>query len=104
MTSAPRKKTPNDATAFEREQLRFFLARDDLAVSANALGVALSVFVFYINSRCKCPDRVAIDRTQLLIQSSIFFGTLRDLFEQTMRVNANAYVPHHRPDGLEIIV
>ena len=27
MTSASRKKTPNDATAFEREQLRFFLTR-----------------------------------------------------------------------------
>ena len=31
--SAPRKKTPADATPFEREQLRFFLSEGDLAAT-----------------------------------------------------------------------
>jgi hypothetical protein len=42
MTSAPRKRTPNDATAFEREQLRFFLTRDDLASSLAEINPSLA--------------------------------------------------------------
>lgn len=42
MTGASRKKTPKDVTEFEREQLRFFLARDDLAVVLADLNPSLA--------------------------------------------------------------
>jgi hypothetical protein len=42
MTSATQKKTPNDATAFEREQLRFFLTRDDLTSTLAEINPSLA--------------------------------------------------------------
>lgn len=40
--SAPRKKTPADATPFEREQLRFFLSEGDLAATLAAVNPSLA--------------------------------------------------------------
>jgi hypothetical protein len=42
MSPAPKKKTPNDATEFEREQLRFFLTRDDLASTLAEINPSLA--------------------------------------------------------------
>jgi hypothetical protein len=43
MTAAPqKKKTPNDATEFEREQLRFFLTRDDLAATLTEINPSIA--------------------------------------------------------------
>jgi hypothetical protein len=39
---APRKKTPADATAFEREQLRFFLSGGDLAATLSEVNPSLA--------------------------------------------------------------
>jgi hypothetical protein len=40
--AATQKKTPKDATDLEREQLRFFLARDDLAATLAELNPSLA--------------------------------------------------------------
>jgi hypothetical protein len=43
MTAASqKKKTPNDATEFEREQLRFFLTRDDLAATLTEINPSIA--------------------------------------------------------------
>jgi hypothetical protein len=41
-TKAARKKTPEDVSEFEREQLRFFLAGDDLAAMLAAVNPSLA--------------------------------------------------------------
>jgi hypothetical protein len=38
----PRKKTPADVSAFEREQLRFFLSGDDLAATLSEVNPSLA--------------------------------------------------------------
>ena len=42
MTDAPKRKTPKDVTDFEREQLRFFLTRDDLTAVLAELNPSLA--------------------------------------------------------------
>src|ERR1044072_2392760 len=78
------------------------LTRDDLTVLTNAFRVTLRVLVLDVDRRRESPDGIAIDRAQLFVQSSILFCALRYLFEQTMRVNPDADVPHHRTNRFEI--
>src|SRR5688500_5485827 len=42
MLQAPKKRTPNDVTEFEREQLRFFLTRDDLTSTLAEINPSLA--------------------------------------------------------------
>src|ERR1043165_378402 len=79
------------------------LARDDLAVLADAFRVTLRVLVLDVDRRRERAHRVAIDRAQVFIQPAILFRALGQLFEQTMRVNADADVPHHRADRFEVV-
>src|SRR5215213_1453362 len=66
--------------------------------------MALRVFIFDIDRRRESPHRVAIDRTQILVQLAILFRALGQLLEQTVRVNTDADVTGHRPNRLEVVV
>src|SRR5688500_5361810 len=87
--------------------LVFFLApthlsRDDLTVAADALGMALRVFVFDVDRRREGPDGIAIDGAQLVVQTPVLFRTMGHLFKQAMRVNADADMPDHRLDSFKV--
>src|SRR6266850_2261609 len=73
------------------------LARNDLAVFPDAFRVSLRVGIFDVDSRGESAHSVAVDGTQVLIEPLILFGSLLHFSEQTMCVNAYAYMPHHCP-------
>src|SRR5262249_38198947 len=80
------------------------LARNDLAVLADAFRVTLRVLVLDIDRRREGAYRVAIDRTQIFVQPAILFRALGHLLQQPMRVNADTDVTDHRANRLEVVV
>src|SRR2546423_10022428 len=63
----------------------------------------LRVLVFNINGRGESSNCVAIDRAQLFVHPAILFRALRELFEQTMRVNTDANVPDHGANRVKVV-
>src|SRR6476619_7578929 len=64
--------------------------------------MSLRVLVLDIDGCRKRPNRVAIDRSQFFIQSSILSRALGHLFEQPVSMNADPDVSRHGPDGVEV--
>src|SRR6476620_768793 len=64
--------------------------------------MSLGVLILNVDGRRKRSNRVAIDRPQLFIQPSILCRTLGHLFEEPVRMNADADMSCHGPDGVEI--
>jgi hypothetical protein len=57
MTAASqKKKTPKDATEFEREQLRFFLTRDDLAATLTEINPSIAWLPLLAEMKLIGPD------------------------------------------------
>src|SRR6266850_148744 len=71
------------------------LARNDLAVFPDTFRVPLRVGIFDVDGRGESAHGVAVDGAQVLIESLILFGSLLHFSQQTVRVNADADVPHH---------
>src|SRR6267378_6219026 len=72
-------------------------ACDDLAIPSDALRMPLSVFVLDIDGGGESFDSVAVDSSQLFVESAVVLGPPGQFFEYSMRVNSHANVSDHCP-------
>jgi hypothetical protein len=54
--ATPKKKTPRDASKFEREQLRFFLTRDDLTSTLAEINPSIAWLPWLAEMKLLQPD------------------------------------------------
>ena len=73
-----------DGDAFDLFLAPTHLARDDLAVLADALRVPLRVLVLAVNGDGEGAHGVFVNRLQVFVELSILFGASLDLAEQSV--------------------
>src|SRR5436190_16649893 len=78
-------------------------AGDDLAVFADAHGMAVSVTVLDVDGRGKRVHGLFVDRSQSVVQPPILVSLSLKLFQQVMAMNANRDVPGQRADDFQIL-
>src|SRR5205085_1503504 len=79
------------------------LARDDLAIFSNALGMTLRVLILDVNRSGERAYSVFVDSAQAIVQTAILFRAMLYLFQKSVSMYANAYVTSHSADDFTVI-